>query len=135
MLILNPTSVSFGGTEWPDVRFIAVERSTSRLVLERSDAGPHVVLADAAEETVTLRVGQHLADHAEPPLRCGDQAELAFFTSPSAGSARRERIRTVAVVTEVKYDFTPDRSAVRTIRLVAISPDGNSDPIATEPAD
>lgn len=144
MLILHPHAVQFGSSRFESVSVIAVERSASRLVVDRGDAGSQAIFADVPEELVTLRIVQHLTEQDLDPPRCGDLASISWFTSASASEGQRTRFSAQAVVRSIRYDIPGARAAraspaltsvSRTITLVALSPDGHSDPIATTPAD
>lgn len=135
MLVLNPRRVTFAGQTWSEVAAVVIDRQSKRTLTEWSDLGPHAVFADAPEQLVTVRVVQKATTddlHAPTP---GDAGELSFAASPSGADSPRRRLRAQCVVTEVTHELSLTAGAVRTLRLVALSPDGAADPITTEPAD
>ncbi len=139
MYILHPQSVKFGESIWENIQVLAVDRAATRLLIDRGDAGPHPVFADVPEELLTVRVIQGMPQEDLSPPRCGDLAVLSWTTAASASEARRLRFSVTAVVRSVSYDLPGPRGAARgvsrVISLIALSPDGRSDPITTLPAD
>ena len=134
MLILNPRVVRFGGRVWEDVSAVVVDRQATRAVTEWSDLGPHAVLVDAPEQTVTVRVVQQVArDDVGTPVP-GELAELSFFTAPAGGDTPRWRVGALCVVTAATHELSLKNGAVRTVRLVALSSDGAADPVTLEDA-
>lgn len=135
MLILSPRTVRFGGAEWEDVAAVIIDRQAKRAVTEWSDLGPHTVLADAPEQLVTVRVVQQVArDDVGTPVP-GESAELAFAIAPAGGDSPRRRVRAECVVTDVTHELSLKSGAVRTVKLVAVSSDGATDPVTVEDAD
>lgn len=129
MLILNPGAVSFGGSTWERVTGVWIDRQAAREVVEWSDLGPHVVMADVPEQRVEIRVRQWMSREDPSSPRPGDQGELVVFTSVSAGDAGRARISATAVVVAVEHEVD-ESSATRTITMVAVSADGAADPVS-----
>ena len=134
MLLLNPRRVRFAGTAFEDVAAIVVDRSAAGEIVEWSDMGPHVVLADVPEQRVEIRVVQNLSgardgESVDAPSP-GEMGELVFHTSPTAGAGGRKRIAVQAVVLRVEHELSLRRGAVRTVRFVAISSDGLADPLS-----
>lgn len=135
MLLLNPRMVRFGAEMWQDVSAVVIDRSAARQVVEWSDDGPHVVLADVPEQKVTVRVVQDVAsDDVDAPTP-GEQGELRFYTSPTAAEGGRRRVSTEAVVLSVTHELSLKKGAVRTVTLVAVSADGATDPISITDSD
>lgn len=135
MLLLNPRSVRFDGTEWEDVSAVVVDRSAARSMKEWSDLGPHVVLADVPEQVVSLRVVQQVArDDVGTPVP-SEAGELVFFTSPAGGDTPRKKVTVQCVVTDVTHELSLKNGAVRTVKLLAVSSDGVADPVSVEDAD
>ena len=135
MLILNPRAVRFGGAEWEDVSAVVVDRQAKRTVTEWSDLGPQVVLVDAPEQLVTVRVVQQVAgDDIGTPVP-GESGELGFATAPAGGDTPRRRVVAQCVVTDVTHELSIKNGAVRTVKLVAVSSDGIADPVTVEDAD
>ncbi|MCC6427208.1 MAG: hypothetical protein IT435_10355 [Phycisphaerales bacterium] len=135
MLILHPKSVIFGDSRWENITSIAIERTADRLVVERGDDGAQAIFADVPEELVSIRITQDLAQDDLDPPRCGDQETLTFFIAASGSEGARRRISAMGVVRRIGYQLAGAGRAIRTISLIAISPDGNSDPIASDAAD
>ena len=134
MLLLTPRVVRFGDATWEDVSAVVVDRAARRKVVEWSDMGPHVALADVPEQEVTLRVVQSLARDAPDGPKPGDAGELSFDTSPAGTDAARRRVRAQAVVLDVRHELSVKGGATRTVTLVAVSPDGAADPLIVEEA-
>ncbi|MBN4052713.1 hypothetical protein JYU07_00355 [Roseiflexus sp. AH-315-K22] len=136
MLLLNPRRVRFAGTLFEDVTAVIVDRQATREVVEWSDLGPHVVLADVAEQRVEIRVVQNVSgvrdgESIDAPSP-GELGELVFHTSPTAGAGGRKRIAVQVVVLRVEHELSLRRGAVRTVRFVAVSSDGVVDPLAVQ---
>jgi len=135
MLVLNPRRVTFGAATWGNVSSVSIGRTSSKLLAEWSDAGPHVVLVDAPEQLVTVRVVQEmLADDMDTP-RPGEAGELAFTTGQnSSDAATREVTIDQAVVRSVSYETSTGRGSRRSIELIAVSSDGATDPVNVDDA-
>ena len=132
--MLNPRAVRFGETVWEDVSAVVVDRQARRTVTEWSDLGPQVVLVDAPEQLVTVRVVQQVArDDIGTPVP-GDSGELRFATAPNGGDTPRRRVVAQCVVTDVTHELSIRNGAVRTVKLVAVSSDGVADPVSIEDA-
>ena len=134
MLILNPRQATFAGTPWPNITLIAIDRKSTRLALAWSDNGPHPTFADAPEQQTLIQVVMDVEREDLGAPRPGDQGELTFVTSPTASDASRRRLTTTAVVTNVTNELSLKRGSIRTISLIALSPDGADDPIAISDA-
>jgi hypothetical protein len=135
MLVLNPRQVSLGEETLEDVGAVVIDRRAEKLVVEWSDFGAHAVYADVAEQRIVVRIVQEVvrADVGGPAP--GDEVELAFHTSPTAGDVGRRKVSMTVVVTGVSHELSRKRGAVRTIEAVAISSDGATDPVTIEPAE
>ncbi len=133
MLTLTPAHVTFAGQVWPDVAAISVDRRATREVVEWSDAGPHVAFADCPEQRIDITVTMHLTGraHFDAP-RPGQGGDLAFFPAPGGSDGGRIRISTQAVVLGIAHDLAGKKGALRTIRLIAVSPNGALDPISID---
>jgi len=135
MLLLNPPLVRFGSHTWTDVALLAIDRTTTRPAEEWSDAGPHPVFADAPEQRTQIRVVRDLLRDDLASHKPGDQAALTFHTSPTTSdAARRQFTIPAAVITSVTHELATARHARQTITLIALSPDGATDPITSAPA-
>lgn len=134
MLVLNPRQVTFDGERWEDVTAVSIDREAAREVVEWGDLGPHVVLADAPEQRVTVKVTQQVVrDDIDSP-RPGDAGELSFHTSPAGTDAGRRRVRASVVVVRCAHEVGQKAGAVRVVEMVAVSSDGAADPIVVEDA-
>ena len=134
MLLLSPQSVKFGTDRWDDVGALSLDRIASRLTLEWSDMGPHIVFADVPEERVTIRVTRRLHRDAAFTPRPGDAGELVAYTSPSAGDSSRRRVRIESVVTAVSHEISATGGATQVVTLVGVSSNGAADPVVVEDA-
>lgn len=129
MLILNPTHVTFAGTQWPDVTAVVIDRDAIRAAISYGDHGPHPTFADVPEQRTTLEVTMDLPRGDLSTARPGDQGTLTLYTSPTSSDAQRRKLTATGVVTNVQHKVG-DKSATRTITLVALSTDGATDPIS-----
>lgn len=134
MLVLNPRVVSFDGVVWEDVSLVAVDRSAHRVVQEWSDMGSYAVLADVPEQAVSVKVVQQVARDAVGAPVPGESGELVFATGPAGGDSPRMRVKVQCVVERVGHEISLKNGAVRTVKFMAISSDGSSDPIVLEDA-
>jgi len=135
MLLLSPRTVTFAATLWPNVALVAIDRAASRPLLDYTDAGPHPTFADAPEQVTRIRIVQELASEDLGSPRPGELGTLELFTSPTATNRPRTRLSAIACVESVTHEVSLKRGTLRTITLVALSPDGAADPITTEGAD
>lgn len=134
MLLLNPEAVKFGSAVWSDVISVVIDRASDRTLVERSDTGPHPTLVDVPEQRVSIRVQRTLVRDTLITPRPGESAELVVCTSPAGVEAQRKRVRAVSVVVGVSHEVSRSRGALQTIALVAVSSDGNKDPLTLEDA-
>lgn len=135
MLILNPSRVRFAGAAWEDVTRVAVDRAATRKVVEWGDAGPHVVLADVPEQTVTITVERQLARDGFDAPRPGESGELTLYASPVGSEAGRVRVRATCVVLAVTHELSARKGALRVVELIAVSTDGAADPVVITAAE
>ncbi len=135
MLLLSPRVVTFGASLWANVSLVAIDRASSRGVLDFTDLGPHPTFADAPEQTTRIRVVQELAGDDLGSPRPGEVGVLELYTSPTATNRARTRLSATACVESVAHEVSLKRGTHRTITLVALSADGATDPITTEGAD
>ncbi|MCA9279848.1 MAG: hypothetical protein H6815_05310 [Phycisphaeraceae bacterium] len=134
MLVLNPRVVIFDGETIGEVSLIAIDRSAENEVVEWSDLGPFVALADVPEVLTEVRMVQRLGTEDLGSLVPGVMGELVFYTSRSSGDTLRRRISMDAVLMDVKHELNVDRGTHRVFRFVAVSEDGSSDPVVVEDA-
>lgn len=138
MLSLTPTSVSLLSHTLDQVDAVAIDRRSGPLAEERTDNGPHLVFADAPEQRVTVSITRTLTRDEPTLVRPGDMGELRLTTAPSASDAQRRTIAATVVVTSVEHDFVRrDQTTVarQRLALLALSPDGHTDPITETLAD
>lgn len=134
MLMIQPESVKFGASVWPDVMAVLVDRIATEPVVEWSDMGPHAVFVDTPRQRVVVKVTRRLAQDAAFTPRPGESAELVVFMAATAADASRRRVRMTCVVQQVTHDVANQRGASQVVTLVAISSDGVIDPIVVEDA-
>ena len=132
MLLLNPRSVSFGAQTWSGVTSVSVDRDAERLIAEIGPTGPHVVLADVAEQRVRVKVVQEMDGDDLSAPEPGDEGAMSFTTSPNASAAGQASVSLTAVVTGVRYEVSRRGGAVRTVSLLAVSSDGVADPVSVQ---
>lgn len=135
MLLLNPRTVLFGASTWTEVASVSVDRVATRLALDHGDGGPHPVFADVPEQVTRIKVVQELASDDLGAPRPGELSTLALTTSPTNADGPRTRLEAIACVESVTHEVSLKRGTLRTVTLVAISPDGSTDPITTERVD
>jgi hypothetical protein len=137
MFVLNPEKVQFGSAAWPNVVSVAVDSAAVQPAEDWGDGGPWCVLVDCPQRRVALTVKQELRGTPLPDgaAELGAQAELKFYTSPSASSRGRVRVKATAVITGVSHEHRVGAAPVRVIELLAVSADGAADPVAVEAAE
>jgi len=136
MLILNPRTVTCGAARWDSVQSVALDRIPHRIVESWTDTGPYAVFADIPEESLRITIVQELSPPDLGAPKPGDRATLSFYTSPTAGDTRRQRLSADAVVLRISHDLSIKGAPTRTILLAPVSADGTADPIAiTDAAD
>lgn len=135
MLILHPRTVAFGTALWEGVGVVVVDREAPRMVIEHDDAGPHALFADAPEQVTRVKLVQELGHEELGAPRPGQIEALTFYTAPGASDARRTRVVALCCVESVTHEVSIKRGTLRTVTLIALSPDGVIDPITLEPAD
>lgn len=129
MLILHPREVSFLGTPWKSVSAIAIDRTSTRIIADHDDTGPHVVFADCPEQRVTVRVTLDLAEDSFATPAVGMQGALEFATAPAGVHATRHRVSMQAVILSITHEVSLRKGAVRTIEFLGVSAVGGADPI------
>ncbi|MBC7835092.1 MAG: hypothetical protein H7Y88_08315 [Phycisphaerales bacterium] len=128
MLLLNPSSATFGSTTLADVIAVAIDHQPAREVIDFSDLGHHPAFADVPEQIIRIRLVRSLVRDDLSTPRPAQQATLAFHTSPTRSDASRKRLSATCVVSSVSHELGHN-AARQTITFIAISPDGESDPI------
>lgn len=132
MIWLDPSRVTLGGAALEGVTSVSVDRRATRFVEEHSDAGPHVVFADAPEQRVTVRVVRSVGEEEAGAHRPGDSGVLSFETGLSASAPGARRVTMQVVVQSVANKVDPRAGATQTIEGVALSSDGAADPVVDE---
>jgi hypothetical protein len=131
MLIIRPATVTFDDEPLEEVAAIAIDRTPEARIIEWSDLGPHAAFADVPQQRIEITIISDLRTGTEdtpPPGRAG---ALSFYLSRAASTPRRRITVPSAVVLSSTYDVQQHSRARRTLRLVALSPDGgNTDPIS-----
>lgn len=134
MLILNPQIVKFGSVVWDNVSAATVDRDGPRQVVEWSDMGPHVVFVDVPEQRVKVTVVRDVSATDIDAPKPGESDALTFYTSPTSSDGQRMKISMQAVVVRVQHEISQKKGAVRSIDLIAVSPDGSTDPVVVSQA-
>jgi len=132
MLVLNPSHVRFKGEALEGVSAVSVDRVATREVVEWTELGPHVAFADVAEQRVTLSIVRDVAGEELSGLEPGEQGEVSFIVSRTAADGRRRRVSAEGVVTRIAHKVDVGKRATQTITLIAVSSDGQAEPVAVE---
>lgn len=130
MLFLNPANLTLLSTTYSNIESVSIDRLAHKEITEYSDAGPFAVFADIPESKVEIAITQRLDTGPDQSLtgpKPGQQGTLELITSPNSSQAQRKKLTTQVVIRAVRYDLATKPK--RTISLVAISPDGATDPI------
>ncbi len=131
MLILNPPKLTLLAIDYSNIDSVKVDRLAHKETIEWSDSGPHAVFADIPETRVEISIVQRMeapSDQAIDAPKPGQAGALEVITSPNASQARRKKLTAQVVIRSVRTEVSPT-SARRTISLIAISPDGSTDPV------
>jgi hypothetical protein len=134
MLVLNPRRVEFGSSTWTNVTSVSVGRTARHVLTEWGDDGSHVVFADVPEQLVTVRVVQEMLGDDMDRVRPGERGTLSFVTGPNSSDAGTREVTIDAVVRTVSYETSVSRGSRRYVELVALSPDGVTDPVGVDDA-
>lgn len=128
MLVVRPAMVKFGGTMWYGVSRIAIESSSVEMAEEWDDEGPYLMFADSTRRKTSVSVFQDIDgdDLSSPDV--GDENMLVVQVD-RGNDADQRTISVSAVVQGVSYSFTGSRST-RSVRLVAVSGAGDSEPVS-----
>jgi hypothetical protein len=138
MLSLSPSTVTLLSHTLDQVDAVAIDRRSGPLAEERTDNGPHLVFADAPEQRITIAITRTLTRDEPTLVRPGDMGELRLTAAPSASDARRRTIVATVVVVSVEHDLLNRAGATvarQRLALLALSPDGHTDPIAETVSD
>lgn len=129
---LNTSEVVLLGEALAGVRSVVVDRSTTRAAVEWSDAGAEVVFADSAERRVDVtivREGEVASGAFATAPALGAMGELSFVASPNGSDANRVRVEATVVVLDVTHALVRAGGARQTIKCIAVSDDGASEPV------
>ncbi|MFT5424121.1 MAG: hypothetical protein ACI89L_001914 [Phycisphaerales bacterium] len=129
MLVLKPRQVAFDGDTWGNVSSVAISRTAETMVVEWSDDGPHVVMADVPEQRVSVELVQSLLGEDMDEPKPGRMGTLSFETGSSSTDATTDTVSMTAVIERVWYEVSVSRGSSRRVRLVAVSSDGTADPV------
>ncbi len=131
MAWLDPTVVTLeieGAAHRLDgVRAVAIDRAADRMIVERSDEGPHVVFADAAERREVIRIARTVerGDAAlTRALEAGALCALEARVSDATGDVGGVVIRAETVVQRVEHDLRGEGAPTQRITLLVVSADG-----------
>lgn len=128
MIVLRPKEVVFGGETWADVDRIAVDRTGTRVIREWGGEGSALVFADVGEYQVRARVWQALdRTMLDGPLP--GELGLVRIELDSGTDVGRRQVRFDGVVESVTHEISEFR-AVRVISLIAVSDEGDEDPVS-----
>lgn len=127
MIVLRPDEVSFGSGVWAGVTRVTIDRLSARTLESWGEEGPALLFVDVDRQRVVIRVTQEIeGDDFEDPL----PGEMDLFTliTGSGSDAQRRRVRATAVVESVLSKVS-GFGATRTVTLIAVSEEGDQDPI------
>ena len=132
MIILRPNRVTFAGAEWAGVERLSIDRVGTRVVKAWADDGPHAVFVDVPEQLVRVHLTQTIDQTVLTSPRPGDRGQLRV--EPAAGADEgRKLVRIESVVESVTCEITA-RGARRVIALIAVSDQGDEDPVVVTDA-
>ncbi len=134
MLVLNPRQVEFGSSTWTNVTSVSVGRSARHVLMEWGDSGAHVVFVDVPEQLVSVRVVQEMLGDDMDLVRPGESGELSFVTGQNSSDAGTREVTIECVVKTVSYETSVSRGSRRYIELIAVSEDGQADPVDVDDA-
>ena len=129
MLWLSAERVQFDGVEYRNVLSVSIDRKATLIAKEWSDFGPHVVFADVPEREVIVHVKRQVTESAPEAPKPGDHVSLSFQTAIGATDAQRRSVQASVVVLGTSIAFAPKQGWVESIECLAISADGEADPI------
>jgi len=137
VLVLKPVGVVFAGDPLEGVVSIGVDRVAGVMLVEHDEAGKFTKFADAAQQRVVVTLTRSIRATELGGPRPGDAGELVFEAREGSVDGVRSRVTMSAVVERVTHRLgTKDGGAKnggeQTIRLEAVSGDGQADPVAVE---
>ena len=132
MVVMRPGQVTFDGATWEGVERVVIDRVATRVVKEWSDSGPYPVFVDVPEQMVRVRVRAMLDRSTLDAPVPGEFGQLRVELGAGSDVGRR-LVRTDAVVESVSHEASGTR-AVRVVSLIAVSGEGDEDPIGVSDA-
>lgn len=135
MLLLNPTHITLNTTPLPAVTAVAISRKAKSLITDFTDTGPHPSFADVPERLTMLTITRHLPqpDDAGASLSLGDQLDLTFTAKRTPDAPHALRFSARIVLTAIESALSETKALTQTITAVAVSTDGETDPLTIEP--
>ncbi len=130
MIWLNPQTVDLGGVALSEVRQVAVDEKPEKLIVDFSDAGPHVAFADVPERRSTVKIRRRVLANETLGIAVGDERVFEMRTSATAGDGSGVIVTATVVVTSVQYRLDRHDGAEQTIEAVAVSADGSTAPVS-----
>ncbi|MFK7884869.1 MAG: hypothetical protein AB8F26_11880 [Phycisphaerales bacterium] len=127
MVVLRPAEVRFGSDVWDAVERVAIDRVGTRVIREESDDGGGVVFVDVPERMVRAKVWQLLDQTTLDGPEPGEFEEVRIELGTGADEGSR-LIRFDAVIESVTHQVSGSR-ATRVISLIAVSDQGDTDPV------
>lgn len=134
MIWLSPRNVTLGGVTVEHVSAVSMSRKADKVIVEAGSGGPHVRFADVPEQRVEIEITRTVVDREDHGIRPGDARSLQFRTAPSGAGLPVREVTAEVVVTGVESRLSARGGAVQTISCVAVSPDGEADPVLEQDA-
>lgn len=132
MIWLSPRNVVLGGVTLEHVSAVSVSRKAEKVIVEVGSGGPHVQFADVPERRVEIEITRTVVDQQDNGIRPGDARALSFRTAPSGAGLSVREVTANVMVTEVQSKLSARGGATQTIVCVAVSSDGESDPVSED---
>lgn len=130
MIWLSPRNVTLGGVTLEHVSAVSVSRKADKVIVEVGSGGPHVQFADVPEQRVEIEITRTVVDQQDNGIRPGDALALSFRTAPSGAGLPVREVTADVVVTQVESKLSSRGGATQTIACVAMSSDGEADPVS-----
>lgn len=132
MIVLRPDTVTLGSHTLDSVQAVAFEREARRLVVEYSDFGAYAAFADVPEVRVIVRITRRVTRSEADALKPGDKLTLTVRTAPGLSAAGTQVVTAQVVLTDISWstDARSGAGATQRISAVAVSSDGDADPVS-----
>lgn len=127
MIVMRPSEVGFGSDVWEDVERITIDRTGTRVVRGWGNGGSALVFADVGEYQVRARVWQALDRTTLDSPIPGDMGTVRIELDAGSDAGRR-LVRFDGVVESVTHEVSGQRAS-RVLSLIAVSDEGDEDPI------